>query len=395
MRRLRITVGGKQVETPTRVLSLKDAGSESRLIKNVDGRGINEIYRIINTKTIEEIDKDKNKLNDYGRKLRHIFEKVNREKELTYLVFSFDNRGFEYHAGSLPSSKEIDYLCNIVSNPYNEIIVPPRIPSISGENYIKFLEDFFLNLKSYNDSAPIMGFLPFVASHEFQQLIEFYFKKGVTAYLMDFEGNNPIDNYILVNLLRRASKRITKEFKEDTYLTALNVPFTRIKQKINVTPAKDIITFAMGFDSYASSHIPQKLPLKVILEIKKRKSATTTLNYRGSSSMASTSAIQFDEPGIFRIFDRRDYGYYRSDTANVSNIMNFEPTDNELNDLFNENYSENKLRSIRKAFNVQQQVQESVVLRSKILENSNMKYLETKSYARDNVKHVTRMMGLS
>lgn len=390
-RKLCIGIGQKHIDTPCRALILKDSTSESRLIKNTPVRGINEIYKKLTKEKIEQIDGDKKQLEEFGKSLRYVFERPEAAKELNLLIFSYENRDPKDKSSTnyLPSQKEIEYLCGIVAHPLTDVVIPPRVAGISGEKYLQFLKAFFENMNSYMTNPPLVGFLPLLARSEFIQLTEFYFNKGISSYVMDFEGRNPLDNYLLVGLAHRLSDKIDKEYKEDTFIHAFNVPFTKIKQKIDATPAKDIMSFVIGFDSYGTSHIPQKMPLHVIEKLKERKASHAHALGYGSSSSTHLGEEPFE---IFRIFNRGDYGYYRNDLPNLEQIVaDASPTSIQLSNVSDTKLSEHKQRAFRKAFNVERQGLEAVELRQHISENGIPKHLEQKRYARDSLRMISRL----
>lgn len=273
------------------------------------------------------------------------------------LVFSYENKDKKYNKfyNTLPYPEEIRRLCENILHPDSDVIVLPRISGISGEEYCKFLKLFFEQLKSYTFNQTILGFLPFVARNELPSLFQFYKNQGITSFVVDFEAHNPVDVYATVGLVNRLSQEIATDYKEDVYLHAFNIPFTRIKQRVDVTPAKDIITLTMGFDSFGTSHLAEKLPLEVVQKIRE-KMARSHSSY-GHISDKNTNQDQFE---VFRIFNRGDYGYYRSDIANLQ-FGDEQDASISLSDIYVENISKGKRRSIRKGYNVERQGLEATI----------------------------------
>lgn len=394
VKRLSIDIGSKSIKTPSRALVLRDSSSESRLIKNRRVRGINEVYRELSKEKVEDIDGDRDKLNEFAKTLRYAFESPNASSELNLLFFAYENKDKKdkLSRNTVPTNKEIESLCSIASYPKIDLIIPPHIPGISGENYLTFLKSFFEALKSYGSDFPVMGFLPFVNRQEFTKIANFYFEQGINCYAMDFAGTNPIDNYIIVAELRKLSKRIETERKLDTYLHAFNVPMTKVKQKVDVTPAKDIMTFAMGFDSFGTSHIPNKLPKEVIEEIIRRRTHGYGGGGGGSGTKMPRPSVTIKQVEVFRVFNRNDYGYYRSNLNSLPELLEDKVwTSIPLKQLYKDGLSENKLRSIRKAFNVEKQGLEAVDLRQVIEESSISKHLESKPFAKDNLRYANKI----
>lgn len=177
---------------------------------------------------------------------------------------------------------------------------------------------------------------------------------------------------------------IVKQHKVDPFLHALNVPPTRTRQKVPVTPAKDIMTFAMGFDSYGTSHLPLKLPERVVRQIQARRAARA-FGYGGQSPTAVP--IPEEDAQVFRVFNRTDYGYYRSSIDKLDQVI---PHDDKcllrIEKLFEKDASEYQLRKVRRAFNVERQAIEAKQLQETIKESSSLKHFESKEYAKDGLR---------
>jgi len=384
VRRLRLDVRSKQVYTPRRALNLSpgDYNSESKLIKNKKVRGINETYKLITKQKLEDNNSDPESDAKFGRTLRFLSNPAYGE-EFNLLIFSYENKDSKTNKfyNTIPSSEEIQRICETIVHPSSDVIVPPRISGLSGIQYCDFLDLFFDQLKSHSFDQTIFGFVPFVARNELPNLFDLYKKYGITSFVVDFESHNPIDVYALVGLIHRLSQQISLDYSEDVYLHGLNIPFTRIKNRIDVTPAKDIVTLTMGFDSFGSTHLPDKLPLEVVQKIKEKMA-------RAHSSYGHTSESNIGQvPEVFRIFNRADYGYYRSD---IPNLIFGDESDVSINfsSIYVENISREKRRGIRKGFNVERQALEAVDLQRVILEDSLLPYLENKKHARDIVKRI-------
>ena len=394
-RTLRLEVGSKTIRTPCRALTLRDASSESRLIKHQTLHGLNEIYRTLSKTKLDEIDGDQNKALEFGRSLKSVLNSQQAKDDISLLIFSYENKNKETERPKnvLPSDKEVQSICNVVTHPLIDAIIPPRIGGLSGEAYLQFLKKFFATLPSYEKNPPIIGFIPFLASTDFDQIANFYLEKGIYSFIADFENNNPVDAYLFAGQIHRLSDYIDKEYREDAFLHALNIPSTRTRQKVDVTPAKDIITFAMGFDSYGTSHLPQKLPEKVIKQIMERRAAG---GFGGSGSSRPTIALDAEDAEVFRLFNRSDYGYYRSSLANLkSTIPDEENISIKFDHLFDDEISENKIKKLRRIFNVERQATEANDLKLQIASNSIMKHIGSKKFARDSVRILNKVNNQS
>lgn len=383
MRRLSLSSGTAHIRTPVRALHLKrDTSSESRLIQHDGARGVNEIYHELTKRQIDNIDSDVDKLNEWGRGLNRLFAMPKVKNELNLLYFKYENRD-NNKPNTLPTDAEIEYLCNMVSHPTSEIIIPPMMPGISGENYLEFLKKFFEFLKSYERKQTIMGSIPMVATSELREINQFYFENGINLFSVDFNGKYPMDSYILVNEIRRLTNAIRTEYKTETYLHAFNVPTPKARQTTDIASAKDILTLASGFDSYGSNHKKMILPKEKAAEIKeKNEQKRREAESKNISYMPS-----------FRLFNRKDYGYYRNGASGSDEIFeNAEPGTIKRFDLTDPASSAAKRKGFQRAFNAEKQALEALEYHAHIEEGSVAEYVIEKKHGRDNFKRIERLI---
>jgi len=386
VRKLSISSGFRHATTPIRALNLKPSTtSESRLIQNDAVRGVNEIYRELTKDKVDEIDSDIDKLNEFGKTLRYIFEAPKIKDEFNLLYFSYENKDKKKgeKRNKIPSDKEIEYLCNITTHPATDIIIPPMIPDLSGIEYLEFLKKFFKYLSSYGKNHTIMGYIPYVATSELREIGQFYFENGIYLFTMDFYGSYPMDSYISVNEVRKLAKAIEKEYSQTTFLHAFNVPLSRAQPQTNVASAKDILTLASGFDSFGTSHKKEPKPVAVIEKIKQKMEEK-----RRVYAQTKTSFMP-----LFRLFNRKDYGYYRSDAKDVNKILKEDVnTSVNLSELYDTSLSDAKLKDLRKGFNVERQALETLDIRVSIEEKKIRPHFESKQYGADNFRKITKLI---
>lgn len=383
MRRLSLSSRTAHIRTPVRALHLKkDTTSESRLIQNDGARGMNEIYHKLTKRQIEGIDNDVDKLNEWGKGLNRLFAMPKVKNELNLLYFKYENKE-ENKPDTLPTDAEIEYLCNMVSHPTSEIIIPPMMPGISGEDYLEFLKKFFEFLKSYERGQTIMGSIPMVATSELREINQFYFEKGVNLLSVDFNGKYPMDSYILVNEVRRLAEAIRDEYKNETYLHAFNVPAPSPRQKTDIAPAKDILTLASGFDSYGASHKGFNIPPEQAAKIREK----------NEQKRREAELKNMPYAPAFRLFNRKDYGYYRNDASGSDKIFeDVEHSTIKRSDLTDPTSSTMKQKGFQRAFNAEKQALEALEYHVHIEEGSVAEYVREKEYGRDSFKRIEELI---
>jgi len=241
-------------------------------------------------------------------------------------------------ANRRPSEVEVEYLCGLLDHPYNDIWVPPRVPGLSGRAYIEYLREFYEQVDS-NRKVAYAGLIPHIMRLEIRLLTELYQDHGVNYFIVDFDGRHPLDLYLNVREIARMIDTIERETGSTCCLHAINVPMTKGRWTTQVVPSKDIPVFAMGFNCFGSSHIRRTLPPEVAEKLKSRSKRP------------------------FRVFNRHDYGYYRSDTPGLKGMVaETEPTVFSLADFTN-GLTGTEVNNLEKLLNVERHGLEAKELR--------------------------------
>jgi hypothetical protein len=349
VRSKRITISGKKIETPRRILSVSSSlESEAKRIVGKDIRGLNEAYKLLDKKKLEEMSQNNGNQKLFVDSIRTEMTKSNMLDEINMLVFSYDNRTDEDKKAAkvhttIPTSSEVEYLCDLMNAPFVDFTIPPLMPYLTGQQYLQFLSTFFDQMSSYKEKEA-MGVIPYLHRIEYPSLIEYYDKRGIRFFTMDLQGGTPDMHYVDINLVHRKLAEIEKTRKESCYLHALNVKFGRPLASRSIAPAKDILSFYYGFDTFGSSHIR----LKLKRDLYKNPPPTRP----------------------FRLFNRDDYGYYRSDLTGLGVFPKEQNATYQLEDFYGD--ANKRLRDMAKVFNAERQGIEAHQLRQSLKEEKSI-----------------------
>lgn len=355
-RLIRLRVRSKPAITPIRSLCLThDPNSEAKVFnKNPLLSGINELPREIDKAKLEDIDGDRDKQETFYREIRYRFSGLEAGHDITAFIFTYNNKD-KSGRNRQPTSVESEYLCGLLNHPLNDLWVPPIIPDMAGRAYIPYLRDFYREAESYRKVA-VAGLIPRVASIEIRQLTEFYARKGLNYFVMDFAGKNPLDLVGIVNPVIKMIDTIERETGSICFLHGINVPLTKAHWSRPVVPAKDILVFGMGFNCFGSNHVKRRLPGEIVDKIN-----------------SSTNRP-------FRLFCRRDYAYYRNDTDGLKEMVEEKgPTQISLEAVAG-GRTWGRIATLEKLFNVERHGLEANAIRTKLFqEESVANYIQTKS----------------
>lgn len=357
-RTVSLRAGSKTITAPIRALHLKDSRSESRLIDNPAVRGLNEVVSRVTPELLNEIDFEAAKQLSFLRSLQQGSGKINFRDEISVFIIYFDG------GGRLPTDQQVDYLANLVTgSPYNDIIVPPILQGVSGQDYAGYLTKFFGRLQSYTDSPDVMGSIPHIAHIEMEPILKTYTDNDVCLFALDLEGKDPLDMYTNVNNVYRTMRDVERELsgEECSYLHGLNMKRPRGIEKKQVTPAKDMLIYEMGFSSYGSNH----------LRIKLNPNLPPPRNFSW-------------------VLNRGDYGYYATSSPQVREMQYESGTSFSLSDVLTDGTAD--IRRKAKLFNVEQQGLEAQTVGSRIQIGELDDYLKDKTQVSDSLRRIRKKM---
>jgi hypothetical protein len=355
-----LEIGSKNIQTPCRALNLTDNNDcESIRITNPEVRGLNELYRRVNEEFLRKLGQSNALQSRFVSKIVNPMNAV-ASKEINLLFL-------EYGAEHIPSNEEIEYLFDLLYGPMNDVLIPPIIRGVSPGDYLKFLEDFFTVLESYN-KKPLLGLIPYGAHRDLDPILAFYINKGLTLYAIDLNGRHPLLFHPHLVRVHRRLQQLRREYGQEYYLHGLNVGFGRALRSKEAVPAKDVFSFIYGLDSFGAPHVPPRLPPDVYGRLARP-----------------------PEYKRFRLFNRSDYGYYRVDLISSPGVFGQERNASVDVDSFRQVIDLNRIRNMQKAFNAERHGLEANAIRQRIADERLKKHVEEKRYARENLRSLAKL----
>jgi hypothetical protein len=318
----------------------------------------------VTPKILHQIDGDLQKQQQFTSSLVNAIQRNPHPDALNVVFFSYVSP-----QGITPSRRETEYLFDLMNIAGADILVPPILQGSTGVSYLQFLDQFFTVYETINH-RPIMGLIPYVSHRELDGILKFYEQRGVSLFSMDFHGRHPLRLQPNITRVLRYLRKLDADFGEPSYLHGLNVGQGRALASQPVKPAKDMLTFEMGFDSFGRAHVPPKL----------------TPDLYGKLERA-------EKPPI-RLFNRSDYGYYVASGSSLRNL----PIEKDAiisTGHFRKPADYETLRKLEKAFNAERQVYETEILRDRIGRERTLEhYLTTKTHVRPMLKLLSKLASV-
>jgi uncharacterized protein YcbK (DUF882 family) len=335
---IEVSCGYKKVKTPKRALSASK-GYDETILKNRNIRGFVEIYRRITRERLLNILNDISALSKISNSINYLLRKA-RDDEITIGIIEYDAEGTSNF-----TTEEIETLFDILNNPRLDIIVPPIIPRLSCEDYIRFLEKYIDVYRSSSFNAVLVPLIPHYSTSDIGKLFAYYIKKDQVCknfICVDFNGSNAISQYAFVSKIVRESLQIEKEYGEPCVRYAINLKYGKATKKEPIVPAKDIVIFAMGFNIFGSNH----------------------------KRIARLSGVgNYDL--MTKIFNRDDYGYYNLNMVNDV-IRDADHYEIKISEVL-------KDRELTKIYNAEKHGLEALEILSAINEGRLSHYIKSKS----------------
>ena len=353
----RIKLNGKESTTPIKSLDPKKFHSDISL--NRKAFGFNEIYRKLDSDKISLLQKNSYEHDRFSREITNMARKGQTEDFGICLVRFSSKR-----ANPFPLKREIEFLTD-VAHSFSDMTPLPLIDAkIDGSNFQKYLtclEQCYNTIEEHNNK-PIMGMLPNMPRELYPKLLEFYHKKQISAFCFDFNGHTP-DHLKLRPAMRYLN---TKKILSKTLIYGVNAKPGRVLKNTNVIPSKDFIAYGFGLDILGESHVPPKLPKKFFEKMK--------------------NAVNMQQENKKRIFIKSDYGYYKTDADNISDVY---PSDTKIK---LDNIMHKPQQTLEKLFNMEQQSIEIGKIRKRLNtldENETvLTYIKRKTRIKKEVKHL-------
>jgi len=340
-RTIRLSVNSKEMIAPKRALSAsRGKYTNESSINNHAIRGFIEVYRHLNREKLQKMMLNNDEINDFSYMISSSLKSVNIEREIVIGILEYNSEG------KTPSSEETELLLDLLNNPSFDIVISPIIPKLPYEKYTRFLDEF-INIYQSTSFIPVLTpCIPHYSRVDIPRLFEYYAKKDdfVKNFIcVDFNGSNPISQYTFVSMIVREAKSVEREFGEPAFLHALNLKYGKATKKQEVVPAKDLVIYTMGFNSFGANHKILRIP-----------------EYVGNYELKT------------KLLNRNDYGYYSLEIADKA-IKETKPYTIKLQNVL----SDGKLA---KLFNAERHGLESNDIRETINEQEYKKYLESKKH---------------
>ncbi len=344
-------VNNKSITTPSRAIDLSLIKSNIN-IKN-DVRGVNEVYKKLDEKKVNDLmtNTDSQKTFDYS--INSSFNK-STPIDLNLLILEYDGRNY-------PKGKMLEYISDNAHS-FSDIVVLPAITNVDKrigidkfDEFKTFLKDFIEETEKLN-SKPIMGMVPTIAWIFMEDLAEFYIDNGIEAFCFDFNGKSPSS---VERNLRPFLKAIRQRgLEEKSLLYAFNANPGKIAKYMGVVPAKDILSFGLGFDILGLKHKVLKGPPELFEKLKKSEKK-------------------------IRIFNKDDYSFHESGLKTIETIY---PSDSSIDPEQFKKAPKTAIDKIAKIVNIEQQGIEALRLRSIIKDNRIANYITSKANMKDSDK---------
>jgi hypothetical protein len=129
--------------------------------------------------------------------------------------------------------------------PFRLDIHIPAIPSMVDrfDVFKRVVDAYFSEAETFNNKAPVMGYIPNVESLSLAgRMADYYDKLGCEFYGIDLAGGHPFA------LISTVVRRLRDNRKNNYYLHGFNVRQTR-PSEADIVPIEDLLKISYGFDS--------------------------------------------------------------------------------------------------------------------------------------------------
>ena|GEM_PF-1063676 len=341
-RRLCLSVRMKSLETPVRALSAARTPiyNETELfVGSRASRGLVEVYRILRRDKLLSMWQNRAEEAQFSYGITRSLLPVDPNAVIILGLI-------EYNTGGMPPTQvEVEYLVHLLNYPLFDMVVPPIIPKLPLNGYVGFIKAFLDVVETTRFMPAVVPYIPHYATKDVMKIFDYYAREERLAkefICVEFNGGNPISQYARVSLVVRKALALERELGTPVVLHALNLKYGKATRASSVVPAKDLLVFAMGFDSFGWSH--KRIPIQAGV---------------GRYELAA------------KLLNRADYGYY---SLNIAKEHIKEPPGRyrfTLGGVL-------RNRELARLYNAERQVLEAEAIRTKVSEGELGDYLASK-----------------
>lgn len=325
-KRITFKVGDKRVTTPIKVSHKLNPVSQ-----------INEIYKKFDINKLNKCSNDES------------FERKTNSELKNSMTQGINICMIDYSDLQIPNKMQLEALSDIQYE-HSDIVATPIMSKITRELVDDKLLDTFTNItdryieivETLNHKS-ILGVIPQRMPRQFlEPIVKNYHNKGITSFILDFDGRSIDTNTSWVRKLMRLLKE--HDLIEESVLYSVNSNEGKFMKNVSEILAKDFVSTGFGVDLLGLNHIPPRMSSEAWTKIKAQRRENT-----------------------FRLFNRKSYGYLKR-------------TETELKGFGINN------RTDLKNFNIIEQFKETQVLQQKLKdENSIEPYIKSKSQVKEDV----------
>lgn len=329
-----------------------------------------EYYFTLTLKKLREIDKDREKLQEFlVSRLPRIGGKTTNVIVVRLLV----------DAGDTIQKNDLEYLWDLLNISGNDIAVPPilswpRMSPFDKEKYKKFVKDFVSLSSSYQPDKLACAIPWGLSRGDIDDVISWYKQVQPQVYLMDFGGKRPFSlsqEMIMSTLLRKA----TELHGNNYYLYGFDIKPHKLGA--DELPAENVLLLASGFNAVGPRRTPPRLSPQMLERI------------RSAGIRPVTESV--------RVFSSDDYGYHKlADPILLKQFGDWIPTLQSTKgqvtiEAINDVGNAPLFQKLGKAFNFAMQGPEASVLAKKVDEGKLKAHLLSKDQAKKVVPRIEKI----
>ena len=355
LRTQKILIGGKWLQTPIKCLNPNVLYANKEFPKS---DGIIELYKKFDSEKLKKFEEDSVYSSKISRQLSNLKVRGG-EGNPSFTMISFDSEKY-------PMENEIKRMCRL-SHAFSDFTPIPSIAKIVRnlkitqiKNLRDYLDKCIENIQIRN-KKPLMGYVPITCNVLIvEDILKNYLKKGINCFYFDFDGTVITSSIPQI----QAAKDILSDYghEENHFIHYINLKYgTNAINNTNIVSAKDIIGYCWGLDCFGEGHIAPRRGKKYYEWLKKKKNVLENK---------------------IRLFDKKNYGYYKLIGRNTKDILEVYPKDSiiGLNEV--DISKKTVIERVSKIVNLQQQIIETknISLHVKEQTKDTIKYFEEKKY---------------
>ncbi len=263
--------------------------------------GIYEIYINLRVDKLLRIKRDRKLEEEFAYRINRRV-KLAGEKDLIVVIPNIEMKLDSVGAGENLG----EYIAKLVNVPGADVVSTLSFYRVNEDLALKIFRGFLKTIVAISN-GDIALLVPYVSEEKREKFIEIYFNYAerfdnllYNFIFADYNGSNPVGKFPYHNSLVSLTRGLEEAMGEPVLLYGVNIKYSRVSQKYDSLPARDLASPYLGVDVLGPNHRRPVLPEEIAYKMDPLDSKIINLYDYTYVSLRNASTVKGDQFGLMR-----------------------------------------------------------------------------------------------